>query len=62
MKEMATHTSIFAWEFAWTEELGGLQSMGYKESDTTEHACARVMNIKVLKFHLSLSLLLYSIL
>ena len=36
--------------------------MGYKESDMTEHACARVTNIKVLKFHLSLSLLLYSIL
>ena len=25
---MATHSSILAWEFPWTEELGGLQSMG----------------------------------
>ena len=25
---MATHFSIFAWEIPWTEELGGLQSMG----------------------------------
>ena len=25
---MATHSSILAWEIAWTEELGGLQSMG----------------------------------
>ena len=25
---MATHSSIFAWEIPWTEELGGLQSMG----------------------------------
>ena len=62
MKEMATHASIFAWEIPWTEKLGGLQSMGYKESDMTERAYARVTNIKVLKFHLSLSLLLYSIL
>ena len=27
-KEMATHSSIFAWRVPWTEELGGLQSMG----------------------------------
>ena len=27
-KEMATHSSILAWEGPWTEEPGGLQSMG----------------------------------
>ena len=27
-KEMATHFSILAWEIPWTEEPGGLQSMG----------------------------------
>ena len=27
-KEMATHSSILAWEIPWSEELGGLQSMG----------------------------------
>ena len=27
-KEMANHSSILAWEISWTEELGGLQSMG----------------------------------
>ena len=27
-KEMATHSSILAWRIPWTEELGGLQSMG----------------------------------
>ena len=32
---MATHSSILAWEIPWTEELGGLQSMGSQESDTT---------------------------
>ena len=26
-KEMATHSSIFAWRIPWTEELGGLQSI-----------------------------------
>ena len=25
---MATHSSILAWRIPWTEELGGLQSMG----------------------------------
>ena len=32
-KEMETHSSILAWEILWTEEPGGLQSMGSKESD-----------------------------
>ena len=27
-KEMATHSSILAWEIPWTEESGRLQSMG----------------------------------
>ena len=27
-KEMATHSSILAWEIPWIEEPGGLQSMG----------------------------------
>ena len=27
-KEMATHSSALAWEIPWTEEAGGLQSMG----------------------------------
>ena len=35
-KEMATHSSILACEIPWTEEPGGLQSVGSKESDTTE--------------------------
>ena len=34
-KEMATHSSILAWRIAWTEEPGGLQSMGSQESDST---------------------------
>ena len=35
-EEMATHSSIFAWRIPWTEEPGGLPSMGSTESDTTE--------------------------
>ena len=35
-KGMATHSSILAKRTSWTEEPGGLQSMGSKESDTTE--------------------------
>ena len=27
-KEMATYSSILAWEIPWSEEPGGLQSMG----------------------------------
>ena len=33
---MATHSSILAWEIPWTEESGGLESMGSQESDMTE--------------------------
>ena len=36
-KEMTTHSCILVWEIPWTEEPGGLQSMGLqKELDTTE--------------------------
>ena len=29
-EEMATHSSILAWRIPWTEEPGGLQSMGFQ--------------------------------
>ena len=29
-EDIATHSSIFAWRIPWTEESGGLQSMGSK--------------------------------
>ena len=41
---MASHSSTFTWKIPWTEEPGGLQSMGSLESDTTER----------LHFHFSL--------
>ena len=33
---MATHSSSLAWTITWTEEPGGLQSIGHKELDMTE--------------------------
>ena len=42
-KGMAIHSSVLAWRISWTEEPGGLQSMGFKEShmtEATEHARA----------------------
>ena len=35
-EKMATHSSILAWVIPWTEESGGLQSMGLQESDITQ--------------------------
>ena len=40
-KEMATHSSILAWRIPWTEESGGLQSVGSKRVGhdwATKHA------------------------
>ena len=37
-KKMATHSSILAWKIPWTEEFGGLQSMGCRVR------CNRVTN------------------
>ena len=34
-KEVATQSSILAWEVPWTEEPGGPQSTGSQEQDTT---------------------------
>ena len=35
-EEMATHSSILVWRIPWTEEPGGLQSMGSLELDMTK--------------------------
>ena len=35
-KEMATYSTILAWEIPWTEESGALQSMGRKRVDMTQ--------------------------
>ena len=40
-KEMATHSSILAWEIPRTKEPGGLQSMGSQRvtTEVTKYAC-----------------------
>ena len=35
-EEIATDSSILTWRIPWTEEPGGLQSMGHKELDMNE--------------------------
>ena len=41
-KEMATGSSILAWEITWTEEPGGFTVHGIVKSDRTEHPCSRL--------------------
>ena len=36
-KGMATHSSILAWRISWTEEPGGLQSMGSQSLTRLRH-------------------------
>ena len=40
-KEMATHSSILAWEIPWTEDPGRLQSMG-SQSESEVKSLSRV--------------------
>ena len=48
-KKMAIHSSILAWRIPWTEEPGGLQSMGSRRvgQDLNDlactHACTHVL-------------------
>ena len=35
-KGMATHSRVLAWRIPWTEEPGGLQSMGSRRAGRTE--------------------------
>jgi len=42
-EEMATRSSILAWRIPWTEEPGGLQSMGSQKSNTTEQLNTHVL-------------------
>ena len=63
-EETATHSNILAWKIPWTEEPGGLQSMGVtKQSDTTEQLKNRQKQVNwILDLHTipSRSFLLFS--
>ena len=50
-KGMETHSRILTWKTPWTEEPGGLQFMGHKESDMTEQlTLSHTFNVcKILK-------------
>ena len=62
-KEMATHSSIPAWDIPWTEEPGGLQSMGLqivrynlmteKQQQQCSHNYFKIAHFKNI-FHLNL--------
>ena len=45
-KGMVTHTSNPAWRIPWTEETGGLQSMGSQESDMAEQLCTHSTHMR----------------
>ena len=38
-EEMASHSSVLAWEIAWTEEPDRYSPWARKELDTTERSC-----------------------
>ena len=46
---MAPHSSTLAWRIPWTEEPGGLQSMGRKERDMTERLHFQGVKIVTIK-------------
>ena len=48
-KAMAPHSSTLAWRIPWTEEPGGLQSMGRKERDMTERLPFQGVKIVTIK-------------
>ena len=48
-EEMATHSSVLAWKIPWTEEPGGVQSMGWQRVDTTQHSTHTHTHTKVRK-------------
>ena len=55
---MATHSSILAWKSSWTEEPGGLQSMGLQRvghdwaTDPTSTMITNSMYLHTTLFHL----------
>ena len=54
--EMATHSNILVWEISWTEEPGGLQSMGFRSIEhgwATDHAHTIIDPVLLLSDHIS---------
>ena len=59
-KNLATHFSILAWEIPWTEEPGGLQSLGSQKSWTqlSTHAQGQQHCILSVSYHWAVRLAL----
>ena len=51
-EKMATHSSLLAWRMPWTEEPGGLQSLGVTKSTehTYTHAHTHIRNENIFTF------------
>ena len=43
-EKMATHSSVLAWRIPWTEEPGGLESMGLQRVDSTHMKCRHMLS------------------
>ena len=59
---MATHSSILAWEIPWTEESGGLQSMGSQRVGhnwATEHSSNMISHLIISAMTLFLNKVMY---
>ena len=56
-KEMATDSSVLPCKILWMEEPGRLQSMGCKESDTTEHTHMHSLQTFLCFWHMFLPIL-----
>ena len=50
-KEMATHSSILAWEIPWTEEPGGLQSTGLQSRTWLSDSHTHPVTVFLEKWH-----------
>ena len=48
-KGMATHSSILAWRIPWTEEPGGLQSMGLERVRHDQVANENKINLQLFR-------------
>ena len=57
-KGMATHSSILAWRIPWTEESGGLQSMGLQrvrqdlvteQQQAANIVASKIMTVKMIR-------------
>ena len=57
---MATHSSILARRIPWTEEPGGLQSMGLQESDTTERLNHHRIFLQIIYVPMNMCVLIYT--